>query len=336
MTTGSYSHGADPNRETKTWSGGDGKYVIVNGKQQIRYNNYTLNRTRHSGVVSAKYGYIMINANRTRLMPDNGIVMAQSKLVSKVRDHDFHLGKFVAEGKETVNLVVDTIKTVAMVIHKLKRADLVGAARTLGIDHHSFRTHDVSGRWLELQYGWLPLIGDVYEAAKAFSTIADPPRRSRVMVKKHLEDEVDTSISPSNWSGKGVRSNNYRIIYEMKESLSTPRSLGLEDPVGIAWELIPYSFVVDWFIPIGTYLDNLNIIPKLEGTFIVTDVCSVQSKSHIINPAIGPLEANFEQLRVTRTVSSGLTATTPSFKSLDEAMSPKHIWNALALAHQLL
>lgn len=30
------------------------------------------------------------------------------------------------------------------------------------------------------------------------------------------------------------------------------------NPQSIAWELTPWSFVIDWFIPIGNYLNNLD------------------------------------------------------------------------------
>jgi hypothetical protein len=33
---------------------------------------------------------------------------------------------------------------------------------------------------------------------------------------------------------------------------------GLLNPVEIAWELVPYSFIVDWFVPIGNCLSALS------------------------------------------------------------------------------
>jgi hypothetical protein len=60
-------------------------------------------------------------------------------------------------------------------------------------------------------------------------------------------------------------------LFEMREELGFSRQLGLLDPLSVVWENIPYSFVVDWFIPIGDYLSMLNQIPFLNGRWLITD-----------------------------------------------------------------
>lgn len=39
---------------------------------------------------------------------------------------------------------------------------------------------------------------------------------------------------------------------------------GLNNPSLIAWELVPYSFVVDWFLPVGDYLERLGAFSGLK------------------------------------------------------------------------
>jgi hypothetical protein len=34
--------------------------------------------------------------------------------------------------------------------------------------------------------------------------------------------------------------------------------LGLTNPLAIAWELVPFSFVLDWLVPVGTWLQSLD------------------------------------------------------------------------------
>jgi hypothetical protein len=44
---------------------------------------------------------------------------------------------------------------------------------------------------------------------------------------------------------------------------------GFTNPVSLAWELLPFSFVVDWFLPIGPYLESLDSW----GGLILLDGC---------------------------------------------------------------
>lgn len=34
--------------------------------------------------------------------------------------------------------------------------------------------------------------------------------------------------------------------------------LGLTNPAEVAWEVVPFSFVIDWFIPVGNFLSSLD------------------------------------------------------------------------------
>jgi hypothetical protein len=36
------------------------------------------------------------------------------------------------------------------------------------------------------------------------------------------------------------------------------KQIGFDNPISLAWEILPYSFVLDWFLPIGDFLDGLN------------------------------------------------------------------------------
>jgi hypothetical protein len=102
----------------------------------------------------------------------------------------------------------------------------------------------------------------------------------------------------------------------------------------VAWELVPYSFVIDWFIPIGSYLDNLAVIPTLTGRSMTMIVREWQASGVGTSKFHKGASATFRKVNVNRTTGGGLSLGTPSFKTLSEASSGKHIANAIALAHQ--
>ncbi len=331
------------NFSSRTWNGTDGRYYIVAGRKKTKWNNYTMTEYVHTGSPSVyptggPY-YINVgsagNAIETDI-PGYKNVALQSKITSKVRGHDFNALVVGGEADKTVHLVTNTIRTIGGALRDVKQRRFSDAARRLGIDGHTSKLHpkDVSGRWLEMQYGWLPLVNDCYEAANMLHERTSGPRKSVIHSSTSWTKPYNGSASPINWTGDGTFKITKHIWYEMTEQLSNARSLGLENPLTLAWELMPYSFVIDWFIPIGSYLDNMSVIPTLSGrsmTMIVREwTCSGAGTSKYYKGA----SASYRKVAVVRTVGSGLSLGTPSFKSFSEAMGGKHIANAIALAHQ--
>jgi hypothetical protein len=135
------------------------------------------------------------------------------------------------------------------------------------------------------------------------------------------------------------------LQYEMYEEMSVARQLGMLDPASVVWEIVPYSFVVDWFVPFGTYLSNLNAIPKLKGRFLTTYVTSragfdVQwSNAFNAQVTAGTRRAGFlpnvvwMKKTTSRVFSNALTVEPPQFVG-DGVSHGNRLWNAIALAAQ--
>lgn len=368
MTTGTRSVGSDGYStyyEYRNWSGTDGRYEVSGGVIRDKWNNYSNTRISLRGKASTTGNTFSIAGSDTSTAwSANDTVELQSKLLRTIRGHQFNLGVALAEGRETVSMVHSTALALAGCIRSLRRGNFRMAAEhlRLGNERHIIQrlergsdrmppydyvrcptssriaaSNDISGRWLELQYGWLPLLNDCYEAGTAFATIANRPRRTRVQVSRTRRSTYNASVSPSNWSGWTNRFETRRYIYEISEDLSIPRELGLEDPLTIGWELIPYSFVVDWFVPIGTYLENLNQLPKLKGRTLTCSYTKRDGKAVLVNKLspyyIGAASSRLK-ISYSRTVSTGLVAQRPTFVPIEDALSPKRIANAIALMTQ--
>lgn len=51
----------------------------------------------------------------------------------------------------------------------------------------------------------------------------------------------------------------YSIVYDLPTGvLQDLNQLGLTNPVEVVWELVPYSFVVDWFLDVGGWVSSLS------------------------------------------------------------------------------
>lgn len=60
---------------------------------------------------------------------------------------------------------------------------------------------------------------------------------------------------------------------------ATLAALGIGNPLNVVWNAIPFSFVVDWFFNIGSFLDGFDIQP-FKGT-IVIEGCSFSVTSYV-------------------------------------------------------
>jgi hypothetical protein len=103
------------------------------------------------------------------------------------------------------------------------------------------------------------------------------------------------------------------IRFRMDDPLAATLSqTGFTNPVSLAWELLPFSFVADWFIPIGDFLEALEAWKgmtflggsKTTFTRIKTDSAITYSGPAVGNPTVNiQLNADFrnEQIRLVRT-----------------------------------
>jgi hypothetical protein len=135
----------------------------------------------------------------------------------------------------------------------------------------------LANNWLELQYGWKPLLQDIDGSMRALAHyVQNHPcdRTVRASAKKEFlsnwnvtygNQPVDSgqSSTPLTVLSKAERLtvNSVRawVRFRLNSNLiSFLSQTGFTSPVNLAWELLPYSFVVDWFLPIGPYLESFS------------------------------------------------------------------------------
>lgn len=118
----------------------------------------------------------------------------------------------------------------------------------------------LTGKWLEYRYGWMPCVYSIYDAMETLANkvVVDPNvwvrARSSYATEKSIAYGKGTIVEPR-VTGKVEAS--YRC--ETKVNFELPAGLGLRDwtslnPAGIAWELLPLSFVADWVVNVSQQL----------------------------------------------------------------------------------
>jgi len=116
--------------------------------------------------------------------------------------------------------------------------------------------------WLELQYGWTPLLSDVQGACDDLSHASDQKFtacvRGQVKEGGHTMWKKRTAINGTcgiNVSQQWKVDTKVRLDYVMENPiLATLAQTGITNPLLLVWEKLPYSFVVDWCLPVGNWL----------------------------------------------------------------------------------
>lgn len=330
----------------KYWGGGNGKETVINGRKATQWNDYHMVLHEQSSVpgVGNETGndyFISVGCfDPSRMWDNNSQLQLLSRVANAAVGHQFNLAVSAAEAKQTLQLATSTVSTLARSIRKLQRGDIRGAAEALGVDakrgsRRGKTANNASSRWLELQYGWLPLLNDVHNAAEAAAKHMSPPRIERITASASQNGIVDGSCS-GDYRGDGKYKSRGRVIFEMREDLPVARSLGLENPQSVAWEKTPWSFVIDWFIPVSTYFSVLGVIPHLVGRGQFSVKREWIGKGEMKRP--GPTEGaktiyHFVQFDRNLGVPS---VPPPQFKPLGDVLSPKRLLNAMALGYQAI
>lgn len=174
------------------------------------------------------------------------------------------LGTTLAEWKQSEDMIVKRASQIIKSFRAARRADWIGVAQALGCKKpprlKQWRRYPKgpANVWLEYHFGWSPLLKDIGDAVNVLQS----PRPSNRFFGKGSSKDRETIIRGSyDWTYDMRMSASVLIsswVEVSNPNLHRANQLGFVNPVGIAWELIPFSFVVDWFVPVGKFIDQFS------------------------------------------------------------------------------
>lgn len=186
-----------------------------------------------------------------------------TRALLKLKAQDVNWAQNIGEASQTADLVYDSCRRLA-VMAKGARETYSALKRGRNV------AKTLADIWLEYQYAWKPLLSDVHSAVTTLAN--DPPDRRTTTVTGTAQERFYEKVTLSEVSAapgaalifdritRGVQNVFVRLDYvqNVNPMLALFAQSGFTNPLDLAWELLPFSFVVDWFIPIGDFFNCLD------------------------------------------------------------------------------
>lgn len=274
------------------------------------------------------------------------------KIYEKAKAQNVNLANFLAEIGKTKDSFVEIVRRIASVALAAKKGRFKQAWQKLLPQGVSSK--QLANDHLLWTYGIAPLLGDIDGMAKQ---LAEGFKDGESIVVKSANEIQRKSQTSGTVSSPLLRrretlqlETTITVRSVLRYKLSNPAlqnlsQLGLTNPATVAWELTPWSFVIDWIIPIGGWLDTLDTwlmlqpvsyhettVIKQKVICVAVHTGSVGSSGNECDTFGGTTYWEKENVYVSRQTKS---LPRPPFPVVKNPVSGAHLANALALLRQI-
>lgn len=200
--------------------------------------------------------------------------LAATKARNEVLNGEAELLVFLAELHKTFRLLLNPTRELASLFQKIRQHWLADkGSNALSLVEY------ISKEWLKYRYGIMPLMYDIQGIIKAlskdkkgdFHTARGSETLEYVedLPLVHMHGDVDTSY---NWVTTDKVVVKCGLIYSAKMLTSDYLGFNLRSFPSAVWELIPFSFVIDWFVNVQAFVGafGANGAVPVQGQYTVT------------------------------------------------------------------
>lgn len=352
-------------------------YVCEYGRSNAPSSRFTADAEHGGGTMYSNWCW---SSRQPYIFSGEFLNRLYAKAAEALRGHDFNAGLAAVEAKESLQTVVQAVQFFYRAAKAVKNGDAGGlgyayrdwvtgrqAYTPIGKSYLTpkgriypggkekttvpVRAGDVPGAILNINLALMPMISDIYAAWEAFTRVVKMEERFTVRHGYRENGDIGnfpTSYNPSlGWMRTDTVVHGQLILY-LHQSLSTLDSYGLTDVPSMLWEKITLSWMVDYVINIGQFLQNmhfyrsasytycLSLHYKRRDRFIRSGTPDNTWGPYPYQPTIGGSSDNKAGLtgeygRFDRTHGSSLAIPFPSIKDFGKIATPKHVLNAGSL-----
>lgn len=270
---------------------------------------------------------------------DQALKKFKSKLSGKIGNAELlvpalELGELRGTIRETARLTDQVLRNIALSSRSLRGAALVSALQKI---------------WLTYSFGVKPLVSDTMSMLDSVSNFLDRPtqlHRLRASASKEWVTGAKSSTTGYNgWliatSGTCKHRLTYSFVAGVDFRLVCGNNYGLADHLGfsdfwgqlpsIGWELLPFSWVADYFSTVGDYLGDTFVFPPGSTKYLVetryyegrlTSAAAINQDPTVLSPhsveGFRTVPGYAKLISMTRAPLSALPHRSLRFKTVDE------------------
>lgn len=252
----------------------------VDAKLMYESTNLTIKRYWSNTCVGTVRGFAI---PRCRYLYENekSYFSLINNCIKGAQEEQVNVALFIGELHQSADLISSAATKIATAAGQVRKGQFSRAARTLNIRKptRAKRNKTFANNWLEFTYGWSPLVFDAIGAMKhihrgARTLLINARSRTSSSVPLFSQGAVEIEKQAADqhllnytykWNSTWERNEQVHLVFRPTSAFWDQVSrLGFMDPGILAWESIPLSFVVDWFVNIGDVLGSLNLGLTLE------------------------------------------------------------------------
>jgi len=265
----------------------------VTGDDRLDWGvNYNLDRVlsvfdRH--YPKSNYAYTWRNQSANSMFAQNTMAISPSSirtLISRtsrlleetnVSHQDVHFGDLAMQAVKKVN--ANEVNMFAFLKDLRRPWEMIPKLRNLA----KLKTH--ADNYLSVNYGVLPTVNDLQTIMQAFKRIGP-----------YIDSNGFSTYNAFHGDNVQIGTMNSRLEQRIKVAISDDESAlsqlyariasaGFDLTLKNVWDLIPYSFVIDWFVDVGSFLERTDTRLRLQRRDIKY---ATMSQKHLIGQTFRP------------------------------------------------
>jgi hypothetical protein len=209
-------------------------------------------------------------------------MLVRNKLLGSARNSGVNLANMLGEYRQAAKMFGSLVQDLYRITMAVKHLDpriltygyyYLSGKKKPGMTNRTLR--NLSSRWLEYVYGVSPLMQDMDGVMKELKTRTERPIFQRLTesrkdkVEAYYPNEISQITTTKVVSISETFVNRVSAVAYIKFRNDILNSAlgayGFTNPASVAWELTPFSFIIDWWVNVGEVLGSLDNCLYIDG-----------------------------------------------------------------------